>query len=278
MFSLPSMAQNLRPDGVTTSVHNNEFLTQQSVTRNASGSCDSTCDAMSGSAPAVSAQAAFITRIAACGAGYTGNKTQTRNQLPDGSYTAWVDADTSHCVCATTYQDSTQTCAAPLSGTFVRRTPWVCNANVGSWGTPSTVSSSCFTPCALPSPSSQSQTLSCPSGYAGTYSQQRTASCPGGVGSNSVAAWSGWTTTYNGCYIPSCPGQYVTWQGPFVWGRPDAWCSGYLPSTTPGSYSSVWGPSTAPGPGGTATYYCNAGGSWTLVGNGCETNEPQRSR
>ncbi len=181
------------------------ILTESSSAKNATGSCDSTCDAMGVSnAPAVNAAAAFMTQVVACGSGYTGSKTQTRNQNPDGSFTPWVDADTSLCVCTPTYTDTTQSCAAPLGGTYVQRTPWVCNANVGSNGAPSTISNSCFTPCALPSPSSQSQTLSCPSGYTGTYSQQRNASCPGGVGSNSTAAWSAWTTTSNSC-VPAGP-------------------------------------------------------------------------
>lgn len=175
-------------------------LTDRATTQNALGSCDSTCDAMGvGASPAVTAVAAFITRVQACGAGYSGSKTQTRTQNPDGSYTAWVDADISQCVCAPSYSDSTQMCASPLAGTFVRRTPWVCSGGVGSYGTPTTVSSSCYTPCALPSPSTQYTTNACPAGYSGVYNYQRTASCPGGVGSNSVATWSGWVNTGNSC-------------------------------------------------------------------------------
>ncbi len=175
-------------------------LTEGSSAKNAVGSCDSTCDAMGvGNAPAAAAVAAFMTQVVACGAGYTGSKSQTRNQNPDGSFTPWVDADTSLCVCAPTYSDATQMCAAPLGGTFVQRTPWVCNAGVGSLGAPTTVSNSCFTPCALPAVSSQSQSLSCAAGYSGAVTQSRNASCPGGVGSNSSPVWSSWATTSNSC-------------------------------------------------------------------------------
>ncbi len=181
-----------------TNVEQRNF-TQSTNEKNATASCDSTCDAMGATAPASSMSAAFITRISACGAGFTGNKTQTRNQLPDGSYTAWTDADTSHCVCSPTHMDTTQTCISPLAGSYVQRTPWVCSGNVGSWGTPSTISGSCFTPCALPSPSTQYTSNACPAGYTGTYNYQRNASCPGGVGSNSVATWSGWNLTSSSC-------------------------------------------------------------------------------
>ncbi len=177
-------------------------LTDRTNEQNATGSCDSTCDAMGvGNAPAVAAVAAFMTQVVACGSGYSGSKTQSRTQNPDGSFTPWVDADTSLCVCSPTYSDSTQMCASPLAGTFVRRTPWVCNANVGSWGTPTTASSGCFTPCALPSPSTQYTTNACGAGYSGVYNYQRTASCPGGVGANSTAAWSGWVNTSNNCVL-----------------------------------------------------------------------------
>ncbi len=227
--SFPSSAQvsgNVRITEQTAGSNNNNsgtpqtFLTDRTVELNSTGSCDSTCDAMGSTAPASTMQSAFMTRVQACDAGYTGSKTQTRTQNPDGTFTAWVDADTSHCVCAPTYQDSTQACALPQAGTFVRRTPWVCTGNVGSFGAPTTITNNCFTPCALPSPSTQSSTLACTAGQAGTYTQARTASCPSGIGSNSSSVWSGWTTTSNNCYTPcvvpatqytssACPAGYT---------------------------------------------------------------------
>ncbi len=191
---------NVSVGGVLRSTDRNTGLTETSVQRNSTGSCDSTCDAMGGTAAAMSAVSSFVTQIQACGAGYTGSKTQTRTQNPDGSFTPWVDADTSHCVCSPTYTDSIQTCALPLAGTFVRRTPWVCNAGVGSLGSPTTVSNSCFTPCALPTPSVQNSSAACGNGYTGSgYTYQNTASCPGGVGANSSSVWSGWVTTASNC-------------------------------------------------------------------------------
>ncbi len=186
--------------GQVLSGERNAGLTDLSIQRNTTGSCDSTCDAMGAVMPASSIQTAFNTQLTACGAGYTGSKTQTRNQNPDGSFTPWVDSDRSQCVCAPTYTDSTQTCASPLSGTYVQRTPWVCNNNVGSLGPTSQVSNSCFVPCALPTPPSQNQVVSCPSGYAGAgISQTRDSYCPGGVGANSSPAWNSWNTTANNC-------------------------------------------------------------------------------
>lgn len=179
---------------------NSNSLTERSVTRNTTGSCDSTCDAMTNSMPSSAIQSSFLTQATTCGAGYSGSKTQTRNQKPDGTYTPWVDADTSLCVCAPTFQDSTQTCASPQAGTFIRRTIWVCNSNVGAWGAPFTITNNCFTPCSLPSPDVQNSSAACSMGYTGTgYTYQNSATCPGGVGANSTAVWSGWITTSSNC-------------------------------------------------------------------------------
>ncbi len=182
------------------------ILTDTSALRNATGSCDSTCDAMGASAPAASVQSAFMTRVSACGTGYTGNKTQTRTQNPDGSLTPWVDGDTSLCVCSSTFEDRPGVCSAPTTGGYsTERRNWVCTGNVGAWTSYSVIANNCFTPCATASPSTQTQSLSCGGGMVGAINQSRNSSCPGGVGSNSTAVWSSWSTTSNSCYVPCAP-------------------------------------------------------------------------
>ncbi len=181
-------------------------LSAQDQQKNATGSCDSTCDTLGATLPPTSNQtASFITRVQACALGYTGQKTQTRNQNPDGSFTSWVDSDTSLCVCSPTFQDSTQSCASPLSGSYVQRTPLLCSGNVSTPGAPSTISNNCFTPCAPAA--SQTQTLSCPSNYVGSgVTQQRDSSCPLGIGSNSSPQFGAWNTVATNCtYSPPAP-------------------------------------------------------------------------
>ncbi len=251
LFSSPALAQTQsNPRGVTaptasTPLSNarSGFLTEKSVQLNATGSCDSTCDAMGGAAPASSMVASFNTQVVACGSGYSGSKTQTRTQNPDGSFTPWVDADRSLCVCTPTYSDSTQMCASPLAGTYVQRTPWVCSGNVGSTGTPSTVSNSCFTPCAPASPSSQSTSGACPSGYSGTVYYQRDSSCPSGNGTNSSAAWGGWYTTSSSCVLNQPvyhAGHFAvsTWASGSYFGLTNN--TGANLSRTSGTYAGYW--------------------------------------
>ncbi len=197
--------------GLINSNTNRAPLTNSTIEKNTTGSCDSTCDAMSGtpsnpnSISSITNNSSYTTRVVACGPGYTGQKTQTRNQTPSGTFTAWVDRDISQCVCSPTFTDSTQACSAPLSGTYIQRTPWVCINNVGSLGSPSTISNSCFTPCA-PS-SSQSRVGSCPIGYDGQTLEQRDSYCPGGLGSNSVAQYGPWNEVSNACALPPTLGD-----------------------------------------------------------------------
>ncbi len=202
--SFPSHAQ-VSGTGTT----NQSYLTEDSRDRNTTGSCDSTCDAMGAVAPPTSIVSSLQTRIQACAAGYTGQRTQTRTQNADGTFSPWVDASTSQCTCSPTHQDTTQTCTSPLSGTFVQRTNWTCSANVGSWGTPFTQTSNCFTPCAVPA--TQYTSGACPAGYVGAYYYQNPGVCPGGAGSNSTPYYSGWTMYSNQCALPRFSyGQFLS--------------------------------------------------------------------
>ncbi len=192
-FSANTFAQNSLSGILITSP--SHTVTPQTTNMNAIGSCDSTCDTMSAAgAPTALSAGAFMTRVQACGAGYTGLKTQTRNQLPDGSFTSWVDQDTSQCVCSPTTLTQTQSCPSPQAGTYVTDTPWTCSAGVGSYGAPVTTSSSCYTPC-TPNPT-QTQSLSCGAGFTGTIDQARTSYCPT---PSSAPAWNSWNTTANNC-------------------------------------------------------------------------------
>ncbi len=207
------------------------YLTDRSVQLNATGSCDSTCDAMGGVAPPTSIVSSLQTRVQACATGYTGQRSQTRTQNADGTFSPWVDASTSQCICAPTHQDTTQTCASPLGGTFVQRTNWTCSANVGSWGTPFTQTSSCFTPCAVPA--TQYTSGACPAGYLGAYYYQNVGVCPGGAGSNSSPSYSGWTMYSNQCALPRFSyGQFLSVWWPGGGGECDSGC--------PPGYGMVW--------------------------------------
>lgn len=175
------------------------LLSESDSNRNSTGSCDSTCDPLAPTPPINNNLSAMslVTRLQSCGTGYSGNKTQTRNQLPSGEFTPWVDADKSMCVCAPSFQDTTNMCVSPQAGTYVSRTPWLCSNNVGYNGAVSTISNNCFNPCAVQA--SEARAGMCPGGFSGYTIEQRDSYCPGGVGSRNTPVWGAWQTVSEVC-------------------------------------------------------------------------------
>ncbi len=206
-----SFAQN-RVDNVRTNTgsllsNKNNSLTEQSVQRNTTGSCDSTCDAMSGAGPVSNKASAFYTQVVACGAGYTGSKAQTRSQNIDGSYTPWVDSDASQCICSPTYKDELMTCPSPQAGNYTQRTDWVCNNNVGSLAAAIVTSNSCYTPCVSEGSQTRQSFYQEPDGYQagacyytnGVHAkrEKRDSICSS---ASATPQWGAWYTLFDECY------------------------------------------------------------------------------
>lgn len=131
------------------------------------------------------------TDATACGTGFTGSITSTRDwtctDTTTGSYTAWT-VTSNTCTCQA-QSDETRVLSCPTqpsTGEIDQSRSWTCPA--GTWSSWTDTSNTC----ACQNGATESQDLGCPGGYTGQHTQSRTYDC-------STSTWSNWTDTVNTC-------------------------------------------------------------------------------